>query len=253
MRLLIANALTRLACWLRPKAVPAAVAAGAARGSTFVDAYRKHREPTQKQLLEELKNTAWSCASINAAVCASFPPKLYAGTRPGEARPRCLTRPLSRAQERGLNVAGELGMLLTFNLIYAVFSGPLGALSDRIGRQRLITTGWLVFGVIYLGFAVATTAWQTWVLFGVYGLYYALVEGSAKAFVADLVPPDKRGTAYGFYNAAVGLSAFPASLLAGIFWKYLGPSAPFVVGAVLAVTAAILLRVWRGLPALSPA
>ena len=80
MRLLIANALTRLASWLRRKAVPAAVAAGAARGSTFLDAYRKHREPTQKQLLEELKNTAWSCASINAnpyfviARCRTRPP-----------------------------------------------------------------------------------------------------------------------------------------------------------------------------------
>jgi MFS family permease len=153
-----------------------------------------------------------------------------------------------RAQERGLNVAGTLGMLLTFNLIYAVFSGPLGALSDRIGRQRLITTGWLVFGVIYLGFAAATTAWQTWVLFGVYGLYYALVEGSAKAFVADLVPPEKRGTAYGFYNAAVGFAALPASFLAGILWEKVGPSAPFISGAVLAVVAALMLRVWRSAP-----
>src|SRR5437588_12979256 len=94
MRLLIANTLTRLASWLRAKAVPAAVAAGAARSSSFLDSYRKHREPSQKQLLEESKNTAWSCASINAAVCASFPPKLYVRTNRGQSAPKCLTKGL---------------------------------------------------------------------------------------------------------------------------------------------------------------
>src|SRR5947209_8001834 len=110
MRLLIANTLTRLASWLHPKAVPAAVAAGAAPSSSFLDAYRKHREPTQKQLLEELKNTAWSCASINAAICASFPPKLYVTTGRGQPAPKCLTKALPHEVEARLRAAPHLAV-----------------------------------------------------------------------------------------------------------------------------------------------
>lgn len=157
-----------------------------------------------------------------------------------------------RAQERGLNVAGVLGMLITFNLIYALFSGPLGALSDRIGRKRLIIGGWLVYGLLYLGFALATTGVHIWVIYGLYGLYYAAVEGTAKAFVADLIPTEQRGTAYGYYNAIVGLMALPASLLAGILWQGMGswigfgPGAPFVAGAILSLIAVGLLSFyWR--------
>lgn len=156
-----------------------------------------------------------------------------------------------RAQERGLNVAGVLGMLITFNLVYALVSGPAGALSDRVGRKRLILAGWLVYGLIYLGFAAMTKAWQAWALYALYGVYYATFEGTAKAFVADLVPAEKRGTAYGIYNAAVGLVALPASLLAGIVWQGIGtwpgfgPSAPFVLGAALALAALALFARWQ--------
>lgn len=152
-----------------------------------------------------------------------------------------------RAQERGLNVLGILAMLLSFNVIYALISGPAGVLSDRIGRRRLILVGWVIYGMLYLGFAAATDGWHIWALFALYGLYYGTVEGVAKAFIADFVPNEQRGTAYGVYNAAVGLMALPASLLAGILWQGIGewsgfgPSAPFVAGAVLALTAMLLL------------
>ena len=155
-----------------------------------------------------------------------------------------------RAQERGLSVLGVMGMLVTFNLVYALISGPAGALSDRIGRRQLIVGGWLAYGLIYLGFATAGTAWQVWVLFALYGIYYGLVEGTAKALVADLVRPDQRGTAYGVYSAAVGLTAFPASLIAGLLWQGIGgwsgfgPSAPFLFGAALALLAVALLAWW---------
>ncbi|MCC7206762.1 MAG: MFS transporter [Anaerolineae bacterium] len=152
-----------------------------------------------------------------------------------------------RAQERGLSVAGVLGMLITFNLVYALLSGPLGALSDRVGRRRLIIGGWLAYALIYLGFAAAAEAWHIWALYGLYGVYYAAVEGTAKAMVADIVPAQQRGTAYGYYNAAIGLSALPASLLAGVLWQGVGswagfgPAAPFLVGSLLALAAAALL------------
>jgi MFS family permease len=152
-----------------------------------------------------------------------------------------------RAQERGLSVAGVLIMLIAFNLIYSVFASPLGSLSDRIGRKRLLIGGWLVYSAIYLGFGAATTALHIALLYGLYGLYYAAVEGTAKAYVADLVLPEQRGSAYGYFNATVGLMALPASLLAGILWQGVGTwagfgaSAPFIAGAALALLAAILL------------
>lgn len=155
-----------------------------------------------------------------------------------------------RAQERGLTVLQVLGMLLTFNAVYTLIASPAGALSDRIGRRKLLIAGWLVYGLIYLGFAFANTGGQIWLLYGVYGLYYALTEGASKAFVADLVPPPQRGTAYGYFNAGIGLAALPASLIAGILWQGIGPwsgfgpAAPFFFGATLALFAVCLFLFW---------
>jgi MFS family permease len=155
-----------------------------------------------------------------------------------------------RAQERGLSVLGVMGVLVTFNLVYTLVSGPAGALSDRVGRRLLIAGGWLAYGLIYLGFALTGAAWQVWALFVLYGVYYGTTEGTARAMVADLVSPEQRGTAYGVYNAAIGLTALPASLIAGVLWQGigdwggLGPSAPFFFGAVMALTAVGLLVLW---------
>jgi MFS family permease len=154
-----------------------------------------------------------------------------------------------RGQERGLNVLQIMGMLMTFTFIYALLSSPLGALSDRIGRRKLILLGWLAYGLVYLGLAFAQAGWQVWVLFGLYGLYYAATEGVARALVADLVHEAKRGTAYGLFNAAIGLTALPASLLAGLLWQGVGawtgfgPAAPFFLGAAMALLAGALF--WR--------
>ncbi len=150
-----------------------------------------------------------------------------------------------RAQERGLNVMGILGMLITFNLVYSLLSAPAGSLSDRVGRRRIIVGGWLAYAVIYAGFALARTGWQTWVLYSLYGMYYGLAYGTAKAMVADLVPADLRGTAYGTYNTVVGLLAFPSSFIAGALWQYVTPWAPFAFGAALALLAAVLMMAWK--------
>ena len=156
-----------------------------------------------------------------------------------------------RAQERGISVIGILVMLATFNLVYTLISTPAGALSDRIGRRKLIIGGWVIYGLIYLGFALAQQPWHIWVLYVVYGLYYGLAYGTAKAMVADLVAPDLRGTAYGTYNAILGILDFPASLIAGLLWQGagkwagFGPSAPFLFGSITAFLAAILLFFWR--------
>lgn len=148
-----------------------------------------------------------------------------------------------RGQERGLSVLQVMGTLLTFNAVYTLVSSPAGSLSDRIGRRRVLLMGWLAYGLIYLGLGFARTGWQVWTLFGLYGVYYGLAEGAARALVADLVPQEQRGAAYGLYHAGVGLAALPASLIAGILWQGIGawrgfgPGAPFFFGAGMALLA----------------
>ncbi len=153
---------------------------------------------------------------------------------------------LLRGQERGLTILQVMGMSLTFNAIYTVFAGPLGAWSDKVGRRRLMFGGWLAYGLVYLGFAFSRTGGEVWALFGLYGLYYAATEGAGRALVADLVPQAQRGSAYGLYNAAIGITVLPASLIAGLLWQGVGSwtgfgaSAPFFFGAFMALLAGVL-------------
>lgn len=155
-----------------------------------------------------------------------------------------------RSQERGLSVLQILGMLLTFNAIYTLLSSPAGALSDRIGRKGLILAGWTIYGLVYLCLAFAKTGFQVWLFFSLYGIYYALTEGTARAYIADLVSQDQRGGAYGLFHAAIGLASLPASLIAGILWQGIGPwagfgpSAPFIFGAGMAILSVGLLVSW---------
>ncbi len=156
-----------------------------------------------------------------------------------------------RAQERGISVLGILGLLAVFNLVYTLISTPAGALSDKIGRRNLIVGGWIVYALVYLGFGLASSAWQIWLLYIVYGLYYGMAYGTSKAMVADLVSEELRGTAYGTYNAILGIIDFPASVIAGFLWQGVGrwggfgPSAPFLFGAALALLAAVLFMLWK--------
>jgi MFS family permease len=143
-----------------------------------------------------------------------------------------------------------LAMIAGFNLVYTLLATPAGALSDRVDRRKVVIGGWLLYALVYLGFALAGQAWHFWLLYGLYGVYYAMTEGVAKALVADFVPAARRGTAYGVYNAAVGLTVLPASVIAGILWQGLGtwmgfgPAAPFLFGGLLALLASVLLWRW---------
>lgn len=119
-----------------------------------------------------------------------------------------------------------------------------GDLSDRLGRKRLIVSGWILYAAVYAGFAFVDNAWSVWVLFLIYGIYFGLVEGAEKALVADLVRPEQRGTAYGLYNLAFGITVFPASLLMGMIWDWKGPATAFLVNAVMGATAAVLLLIF---------
>ena len=143
-----------------------------------------------------------------------------------------------RAQTLGLSTVEIFLVVAGFNLVISLSSTKGGALSDVLGRRGLIVAGWIIYAVIYLGFAFASAWWHAWILYAGYGLYYGAFQGAASALVADLVPEDLRGTAYGIFNAALGIAAFPASLLAGLLWDWYGPAAPFLAGGALALMAA---------------
>jgi len=149
-----------------------------------------------------------------------------------------------RAQDMDFSVLQIVLMLIVFNVAYAAVSLPAGKLSDRLGRKKVIVLGWSIYAGIYLGFALTSAIWQVWLLFAGYGVYYGLVEGVARAFVSDMVPVEKRGTAYGLYHGVVGLTLLPASVIAGFMWTVYSPSAPFFFGAGLAAIAVLLLTVF---------
>ena len=156
-----------------------------------------------------------------------------------------------RAQERGMSTLSILIMLAVFNLVYTLVSTPAGMISDKIGRKKLIIGGWTMYALIYLGFALAKNVTHIWLLYVAYGLYYGMAYGTAKAMLSDLVPKDLRGTAFGTYNAFLGILDFPASLIAGLLWsgagswKGFGASAPFFFGAILATIAIVLMLLWK--------
>ncbi len=134
-----------------------------------------------------------------------------------------------------------------FHVIKVLFSTPLGSLSDRIGRRKVISIGWGIYAFVYLSFALLDRlpdSFQipaTFGLFAVYALYYAFSEGAEKAFVADLVRPDQCGSAFGLFNFAIGLGALPASVVFGFLYKQYGAFAAFGTGASLACVSMVLL------------
>lgn len=147
-----------------------------------------------------------------------------------------------RAQNVGVPAALIPVVYACFNLVSALAAIPAGKLADRVGRRRVLSYGWGVYALTYAGFALAGGAWLIWLLWPLYGLYYALTEGSGKALVAELVPEENRGTAYGLFNASIGVMALPASLIAGALWSAVSPAAPFALGAALAGLAYLGLR-----------
>jgi len=126
-----------------------------------------------------------------------------------------------------------------YNLVYALLATPLGVLSDHHGRMPVLLAGYVAFALVYAGWAMANSGWQTWVLFGVYGVYAAGTDGVARALVVDLVPNARRGTALGAFNGLTGFAALPANLLAGWAWSVYGPGSTVALGAGLAGLAAL--------------
>ncbi len=153
---------------------------------------------------------------------------------------------LLRAQQLGVSVALLPIIWALLNGVKSLTNTPGGALSDRVGRRPTLIAGWLFYAAVYLAFAHASQQWHAWALFAVYGIYFGFAEGAEKALVSDIVPAERRGTAFGWFNLAVGLGALPASLIFGLIWDRVGPGAAFTFGATLALVAAVGIAVVGG-------
>ncbi|MBI4691538.1 MAG: MFS transporter [Nitrospirae bacterium] len=149
-----------------------------------------------------------------------------------------------RAQQIGIPTMMIPVVYLLFNLIYSLSAIPAGIAADRFGRKRVILLGFILFAVVYYGFAVAENMSSVWILFGFYGIFMGLTEGIQKAFLATIIPPDFKATAFGVYNTAVGLAMFPASLIGGWLWDHISPAATFYFGAITAVLSVMLFIVF---------
>ncbi|MCX6793642.1 MAG: MFS transporter [Candidatus Gottesmanbacteria bacterium] len=149
-----------------------------------------------------------------------------------------------RSQNLGVSLLGIPLVYALFNFVYATASIPLGSLSDKIGREKVILMGWFFYALSYLGFAMANKSYQAWLLFALYGIYYATTEGVVKAYIADQVASGHRGKAYGIYNSLVGLVTLPASFITGLLWDKISPAAPFYFSAAVALFAGLLLLIY---------
>lgn len=150
-----------------------------------------------------------------------------------------------RARELGVAQADVPLLWAAVSAVAAVFATPLGSLSDRIGRMRLLLSGYIAYAVFYAGMAwFAEPGWRLWGLFGLYGLFMAATEGVERALMADLAPPEQRGTAFGWLNLVMGMMLLPASLWFGVLYQRLSASAAFGFSAGCAALAAVLLWAW---------
>ncbi|HPK83981.1 MAG TPA: MFS transporter [Bacteroidales bacterium] len=151
---------------------------------------------------------------------------------------------LVKANEAGIKVAFIPLVYLITSLVSVIAAIPAGTLSDRIGKEKLLVAGFLIYAVVYLFFGLNVGEGALFVLFALYGLYSAATDGIQKAFVADVTDANKKGTALGIYNALLGITLLPASLIAGILYDRVNSSIPFLFGAAMALLATIMMAVY---------
>ncbi len=149
-----------------------------------------------------------------------------------------------RAEQVGVSTVMIPVVYLLFNLVYSLSSIPAGMAADRFGRKRVILLGFILFAILYYGFAIASDTKAIWILFGFYGLFMGLTEGVQKAFLATIIPQDFKATAFGVYNTVIGIAMFPASLIGGWLWDNISPSATFYFGSITASLSAALFIVF---------
>lgn len=146
-----------------------------------------------------------------------------------------------KANELGIKVAYIPLVYLVTSVVSVTMAIPIGTLSDKIGKEKILVVGFIIYAVVYFGFGATSGTRLIVALFALYGLYSAATDGIQKAFISDLVDKNKKGTAMGIYNALLGLTLLPASLIAGVLYDKVNSNAPFYFGAVTAVVAAIFM------------
>lgn len=150
---------------------------------------------------------------------------------------------LVKANEIGVKVAFIPLVYLITSVVSVALAVPMGILSDKVGKEKLLAVGYLLYAVVYFGFGWSTDVKALLGLFALYGLYSAMTDGTQKAYVSDLVDSDKKGTGLGIYNALIGITLLPASLLAGILYDKVNADVPFYFGGAMSLLAALMLFV----------
>ncbi|WKZ31918.1 MAG: MFS transporter [Thermodesulfobacteriota bacterium] len=150
-----------------------------------------------------------------------------------------------RAEDLGVSSALIPIIYLAFNIVYALSSTPMGALADKIGLRRMVLAGFVYYSVIFVLIAFSTEALHIWILFPLYGIFKGMSEGTLRAYLATLAPPERKATAFGVYHTVVGLMLLPASVMAGYLWDNVGPEATFLYGSGMSALAALVFVVFR--------
>ena len=148
---------------------------------------------------------------------------------------------LLRAADIGFDSTSAILLYFVYNVTASLLAIPFGKASDRIGRKRLLVGGYLVFSLVYFGFAVCTSKPMMVIIFVVYGLYTAMTAGVERAFIAEIAPAQLKGTMLGLHSTIVGIALLPASVIAGFLWNAAGAAAPFFFGGSLALLSALIL------------
>jgi MFS family permease len=151
---------------------------------------------------------------------------------------------LVKANETGLKVAFIPLVYLITNAVSVAASIPVGSLADKMGKERILTIGFLIYAIVYYGFGVTSSAGTIVMLFALYGLYSAATDSIQKAYVSDIIDSNKTGTGLGIYNALLGITLLPASIIAGALYDKVNSSVPFYFGACMAFISAILMFIF---------
>jgi len=151
---------------------------------------------------------------------------------------------LVKANEVGVKVAFIPLVYLITNLVSVIMSIPIGSLSDRIGKEKILVVGYIIYALVYYGFGVTSSIGAIVSLFALYGLYSAATDGIQKAFISDIIDKNKKGTGLGIYNALLGITLLPASLIAGLLYDKVNSNIPFYFGACTAIVSAIMMIIF---------
>ena len=148
---------------------------------------------------------------------------------------------LLRAKSAGFDDTYVILLYFLYNLTASILSVPFGKLSDRIGRKKVLTAGYILFSAVYLGFAFASNTVSFVFIFLVYGIFTAMTAGVERAFIAEVSPSELKGTMLGLHSTVSGIALLPASVICGVLWESFGSAVPFVFGAAMSAVAALIL------------